>query len=66
MKKNMGLSDQIIRVALALISPILYFTGVISGVFAIILFCITGILLVTSFIKFCPLYSLFGMHTDKK
>ena len=66
MKSNMGLPDRIIRVALATIAPVLYFAGIINGVFAMVLLGITGILLITSLISFCPLYALFGINTEKK
>ena len=66
MKRNMGLPDRIIRVVLATIAPVLYVADIITGVFAIVLFVITGILLVTSLIKFCPLYIPFGINTKKK
>ncbi len=66
MKRNMGLPDRIIRVVLATIAPVLYVADIITGVFAIVLFVITGILLVTSLIKFCPLYVPFGINTKKK
>lgn len=66
MKKNMGLPDRIIRVVLATIAPVLYFSGIISGTLALILLLITALLLVTSFIKVCPFYIPFGITTDKK
>jgi hypothetical protein len=65
MKKNMGVPDRIIRIILATIAPILYVTDVISGTFAIVFLIITGVLLVTSLSKFCPLYFPFGINTDK-
>lgn len=37
MKRNMGLPDRIIRIALATIAPILYVTDNITGIFAMIL-----------------------------
>lgn len=66
MKSNMGLPDRIIRVVLATIPPVLYFADIISGVFAMVLLGITGLLLVTSLFSFCPLYVPFGINTEKK
>ena len=63
MKKNMGTADRIIRVAVALIIGILYFTGTISGVLGIVLLVLAGVFVVTSLIGFCPLYLLFGIKT---
>ena len=63
MKKNMGIADRVIRALLAIIVTILFFTNVISGVLGIILLIAAGIFLVTSFVSFCPLYSIFGLRT---
>ena len=37
MKKNLGSADRIIRIAIALLVAVLYMTGVINGVTAIVL-----------------------------
>ncbi len=66
MRKNMGAVDRSIRTLLAIIVVVLYFTGYISGVAAIILGIIAVIFLVTSFVGFCPLYTLFGISTIRK
>jgi Na+(H+)/acetate symporter ActP len=56
MKKNMGTVDRIIRVLLAVVVLILYLTGAIDGVAAVILGIFAVIFLVTSAVGFCPLY----------
>lgn len=66
MKKNMGSTDKIIRFVVAVLVAILYFTNTISGTVAIILGAFAIIMLVTSFMNFCPLYLPFGIHTNKK
>jgi hypothetical protein len=63
MTKNMGTTDRIIRIAVAMLIALLYFTNVISGVLAIVLLVIAFIFTVTSFLGYCPLYSLFGIRT---
>ena len=63
MKRNMGTTDRIIRVIIAAIIAILYFTGTISGIVGIILLILAGVFLLTSLIGFCPLYSPFGLRT---
>lgn len=63
MKKNIGNLDRSVRVLLALVIGILYFTNQISGVPAIILWLIAGILLVTGFVGTCPLYMMFKLNT---
>lgn len=66
MKKNMGLTDKIIRIALAAIITVLYFTNTISGTLALVLGAFAIIFIITSFMSFCPLYSPFGISTRKK
>lgn len=66
MKSNMGLPDRIIRVLLATIPPVLYFSDLISGTTALVLLGVTGVLLITSLVSFCPLYAFFGINTEKK
>jgi len=66
MKKNMGLYDKVIRVLIALILIVLYFTNVISGTLAIILLFVSAIFILTSLLGFCPLYIPFGLNTGKK
>jgi hypothetical protein len=66
MKKNMGLTDKIIRIALAAIVAVLYFTNTISGTLALVLGAFAIIFIITSFVSFCPLYSPFGISTRKK
>ena len=62
----MGTVDKTIRICVAAVVALLYFTGVISGTLAIVLMIIALIFIVTSLISFCPLYTLFGMNTCKK
>jgi len=66
MTKNMGSIDRIIRIILAVVVAVLYFTGNISGAAAVILGILAIIFILTSFIGFCPLYLPFGIKTLKK
>ena len=66
MTKNMGSADRIIRVIIAAIVGVLYFTGTISGTLGIVLFVLAGIFVLTSVISFCPLYAPFGIKTCPK
>ena len=66
MKKNMGMVDRIVRILVAVVIAILYFTHVINGTLAIILLALAGIFILTSFMSFCPLYLPFGIRTNKK
>lgn len=66
MKKNIGMADKGIRLLAAMVVASLFFTGLVSGPLAIILLSLAGILLITSFVSFCPLYSFFGFSTLDK
>ncbi len=65
MKKNMGGADRIIRLVLAALVGVLYWQGIIEGTLAYVLIAAAGIFTLTSFISFCPLYSLVGLNTCK-
>jgi hypothetical protein len=66
MKKNLGNIDRGIRVLIAIVIAILYFTHVISSTLAIVLLVVAGIFVVTSFLSFCPIYYTLGLSTRKK
>jgi len=63
MKKNMGSADRIIRIVLAVVFALLYFTGTITGTVGLVLVILGGIFLLTSLVSFCPLYAIFGIKT---
>jgi len=62
----MGAIDRIIWDILAVVVGILYVTGQISGLAAVILGIIAVIFLVTSAVAFCPLYVPLGISTIRK
>jgi len=66
MKKNIGTVDKVIRILVAAIILVLYFTHVIAGTLAVILLILAGVFVVTSLIGTCPLYMPFGLSTRKK
>jgi hypothetical protein len=63
MKKNMGTTDKVIRIAVAAVIGFLYYNGTISGTLGVVLLGLAGIFVLTSFISFCPLYAPFGLST---
>ncbi len=65
MKQNMGSSDRVIRILLAVTVAVLYFTNQISGTVAIILGLFAVIFLLTSFVGLCPLYVPLKLSTKK-
>ncbi|HUX41650.1 MAG TPA: DUF2892 domain-containing protein [Rectinemataceae bacterium] len=66
MPKNMGTVDRIIRIILAVIIAILFFTNQITGVAAIILGILAIVFVLTSLVSFCPLYLPFKINTGAK
>jgi hypothetical protein len=66
MKKNMGSTDKVIRILIALIIGVLYYTGIISGTTALVLGILALVFAITSLISFCPLYLPLGISTCKK
>ena len=66
MKKNMGSTDRVIRVILAIVFALLYFTGTVSDTLGLVLLILGAIFLLTSVVSFCPLYAPFGISTCKK
>ena len=66
MKKNMGTIDRAVRVLIAIVVGVLYFTGQISGTAAIILGALAVVFVLTSLVGTCPLYMPFRLSTRPK
>lgn len=66
MKANMGSADRIIRLIIAVVIAVLYFTGRIEGTLGMVLLILASVFVLTSFISFCPLYAPFGISTCTK
>lgn len=65
MEKNMGSVDRVIRLVLAAVFAVLYFTGTVTGILGIILLVLGGVFVLTSLVSFCPLYVPFNLSTRK-
>lgn len=63
MKKNMGSTDRIVRIIIAAVIAVLYYTGAIGGTVGLILLVLAGVFVLTSLVSFCPLYAPFGINT---
>ena len=63
MKKNMGKTDKLIRLFVVIDLALLSYFEVVSGVLSYVLLGVAGIFLLTSFLNFCPLYTLIGVNT---
>lgn len=64
MEKNMGSTDRILRILIALIIITLYFTtNIFSHTAAIILLIVSTVFILTSIVGVCPLYLPLGIRT---
>ena len=62
----MGATDKAIRIILAIAFAGLYITKLVEGNLGLVLLTIGGVLILTSTISFCPLYTLLGMSSAEK
>jgi hypothetical protein len=63
MKTNIGNTDKIVRLVIALILGGVYFAEIVTGTLGIVLLVIAAIMVLTALSGFCPLYALLGMNT---
>jgi hypothetical protein len=63
MKKFMGVADKGIRLLLSGIMAVVFFMGAVEGIFGWIILGLAVVFAITSFISFCPLYTIFGYST---
>lgn len=61
----MGSVDKISRVLLAAVFGLLIYFEVVQGVLAYVLAAISAIFVLTSLMRFCPLYTVLGLNTCK-
>jgi hypothetical protein len=66
MKKNVGIIDKAIRLLVAVVVVVLYFTHMITGTLAVILLALSAIFVVTSLLSLCPIWLALGISTRKK
>ena len=66
MQANMGSIDRAIRYLLVLVIVLLFATGKVHGALAVVLGAVGLVLLITAFIRYCPLYSVLRTSTLKK
>ncbi|WP_461090149.1 YgaP family membrane protein [Spirosoma gilvum] len=65
MKKNMGSTDRIIRIIVAIILIGLFATSTLTGTWGIVSLVVAGMFIVTSLVSTCPLYLPFGIRTNR-
>ncbi len=63
MKKNMGKIDAVIRIIIGAVLAYLFYNNYITGTLGIFLLSLSGVLVITGFMGWCPLYRLFGLRT---
>ena len=66
MKKNVGSIDKIVRVVIALVAAYFAYIGSFGTTISYLLWAVAGIMLFTTSIGSCPIYSILGMKTTKK
>lgn len=66
MKANLGLLDKVVRVTIAVLVTVLFFTEIITGIIVFISLIVAAMLLITSSISYCPVYGACGINTKKK
>ncbi len=63
MIKNIGTTDRIIRLIVAALIVLLYFTGQLSGTIGIVLLVVAVVMALTALVRFCPAYLPFKINT---
>ncbi|SEA11855.1 YgaP family membrane protein [Microbulbifer marinus] len=62
-QKNVGALDRAARLVVAAVIAALYFAGSVSGTTAAILGIVAVVFVLTSVVRWCPLYRLLGLRT---
>ncbi|MCK4561505.1 MAG: DUF2892 domain-containing protein [Flavobacteriaceae bacterium] len=65
MKKNVGSIDKIIRLLIAVVAIYAAYTGMVASPWNYVLYAVGAIMVGTSFMGSCPLFSIFGINTCK-
>ena len=63
MTANVGSTDRVLRIVLAIAAVVGAYVAGMSSLLGIVLLVVGAVLGVTAFTGFCPLYRLFGMST---
>lgn len=66
MKMNVGRTDQIVRIILAALLLIAYFTDYVTGTMGIVALVLAVVFIVTAYVRFCPIWFGFKVNTCKK
>ncbi len=66
MKVNEGRIDRVARLVLAMVAVALPLSGTVGGAWAVLLYVVAAVLLVTAVVGYCPLYGVLGWRTGGK
>jgi len=65
MKKNVGSIDKIVRIIIAIAAIYFAYTGKVENPWNYVLYAVGGIMILTSLLGTCPLFSIFRINTCK-
>jgi len=65
MKKNVGSIDKIIRIVIAIVAAYAAYTGMVANPWNYVLYVVAAIMVGTSLMGSCPLFSVFGINSCK-
>lgn len=66
MKPNLHAVDRVLRIIIAAVCAVLFFTKTVVGTGGLILLIAGGVILATAVISFCPIYRILGISTAPK
>ena len=65
MTKNVGSIDKIIRLIIAVVAIYAAYTGMVSSPWDYVLYAVAVIMVATSLMGSCPIFSIFGINSCK-
>lgn len=66
MKANIGSTDKLVRLGLAIVLIALFYLEILTDTLGIIALLVALLLTITSLINFCPLYPILKINTSIK
>ncbi len=66
MKKNLGIFDILIRLFVSVVLFDIAANKSVPGYWNILVWVLAGVILLTVVLSWCPLYALFGFHTNQR
>ena len=66
MKKNVGSIDKIVRIIIAIVAGYFAYKGGIASPWNYVLYAVAAIMLLTTLMGSCPIYTALGLKTNKE